>query len=252
MIEPRTTARIQLIGAWCGVAYLVLLFGGWGLVAGFLPPIPPWAGADEIAQLFAQDTTRIRIGMVLTMFGALAMLPFAAVVARAISPIEDGPGVLTYTFLLGAAGNMALTFYPPMWWLTAAYRPDRAPELLYVLNDTAWLQFIGGVTIYLAMPLSLMVVALCDKSPDPVFPRWFGYTMGWVALITVPDQMLFFFHSGPFAWSGILGLWIPATMFGVFFIVNTVVIRRAILRSHPFLTGSNSTSPADLASPKTS
>ncbi|HEX9833485.1 MAG TPA: hypothetical protein VGA66_10455 [Mycobacterium sp.] len=75
--------------------------------------------------------------------------------------------------------------------------------------------------------------------------------MGWVALITVPDQMLFFFHSGPFAWSGILGLWKPAVMFGVFFIANTLVIRQAVLRGHPALTGSNSVEPAQTASPKT-
>ena len=230
-------SRIQLFGAWCGVIYVVMLFVGWGAVAGFLPPISPAAGAAEIAKLFGEDTTRIRIGMVVVMFGVLMMFPFTAVVAQLIARIEGGAGVLTYTFLLGAAGNMALSFYPPIWWLTAAYRPDRGADLIYLMNDMAWLQFIGGVTIYLAMPLSVMVASLCDKSPSRVFPRWCGYANGWIALMTLPDQMLFFFHRGPFAWDGLLGLWIPAVMFGIFFIMNSLVVRNAVLRERATLTG---------------
>ena len=40
----------------------------------------------------------------------------------------------------------------------------------------------------LAMPLSVMVASLCDKSPEPAFPRWCGYTNGWLALTLLPDQ----------------------------------------------------------------
>jgi len=85
--------------------------------------------------------------------------------------------------------------------------------------------------------LSVMVVSLCDKSPNPVFPRWCGYANGSIALVTVPDQMLFFFHRGPLAWDGLLGLWIPAVMFGIFFIMNSLVIRNALLRERATLTG---------------
>jgi hypothetical protein len=224
-------SRVSLFGAWCGVFYVVMLFAGWGLVAGFLlPPVSPASGAAEIARLIGEDTNRIRIGMVVVMFGVLVMFPFTAVAAQMISRVEGGAGVLTYTFLLGAAGNMALSFYPPIWWLTAAYRPDRSADLIYLMNDMAWLQFIGGATIYLAMPLSIMVTSLCDTSAEPVFPRWCGYANGWIALVTVPDQLLFFFHRGPFAWNGIVGLWIPAVMFGLFFIMNALVIRKAVLR----------------------
>ncbi|MCX2930064.1 hypothetical protein ORI20_07255 [Mycobacterium sp. CVI_P3] len=237
MMGTIAKSRIQLFGAWCGVIYTLLIFGGWGIVAGLLPPIAPSAGPEQVARLFAEDTMRIRVGMIIVMFSALMLFPFVAVIAQMIARIEGGAGVLTYTFLLGGAGNMVLSFYPPMWWLTAAYRPDRSADLLYLVNDTAWLQFIGGVSIYLAMPLSIMVASLCDKSPNPVFPRWSGYAMGWIALITIPDQMLFFFHGGPFAWNGVLGLWIPAVMFGLFFLINTFVIRAAVLRERATLTG---------------
>jgi hypothetical protein len=230
LLDPLTKSKIQVFGVWCAIFYLALLFVGWGGVAGFLPPTAPSAGHNQIAALYAGDFTRIRIGMLIVMLAALVFIPFAAVMSQFIARIEGTAGVLTYTFLLGAAGNMALTFYPAIWWLTAAFRPDRAAELIRLMNDMAWLQFLGGVTIYLAMPLAVMVVSLCDKSAEPVFPRWCGYANGWMALTILPDQLLFFFHKGPFAWNGLFGVWIPVVVFSGFFLVNFVVLRQAVLR----------------------
>ena len=228
-MDPLTKSRIELVGAWCAVGYLVLVFSGWGLVPGFLPPTPPSASAAQIAALYDVDYTRIRIGMLLLMLAALVFIPFAAVMTQFIARVEGTASVLAYTFLLGAAGNMVLTFYPAIWWLTAAYRRDRPAELVYLMNDLAWLQFLGGITLYLAMPIAVLVVSLCDRSASPAFPRWCGYANAWMALTIIPDQLLFFFHQGPFAWNGIFGVWIPAVVFSGFFIVNFVALRRTIL-----------------------
>jgi hypothetical protein len=229
-MDPLTKSRIQMFGVWCAIAYLVALFIGWGAIAGFLPPTAPSADAAQIATLYHSDYTRIRIGMLVVMLAALIFIPFAAVTSQFIARIEGTAGVLTYTFLLGAAGNMVLTFYPAVWWLTAAFRPDRRAELIHLMNDMSWLQFLGGVTMYLAMPLSVMVASLCDKSAEPVFPRWCGYTNGWLALTVLPDQLLFFFYKGPFAWNGLFGIWVPVVVFSGFFIVNFVVLRQAVHR----------------------
>jgi hypothetical protein len=126
---------------------------------------------------------------------------------------------------------MVLTFYPAVWWLTAAFRPERAAELIHLMNDMAWLQFLGGVSMFLAMPLSVFVASLCDKSANPLFPRWCGYANAWMALTILPDQLLFFFFKkGIFAWNGLFGIWIPVVVFSAFFIVNIIVMRQAILR----------------------
>ena len=229
-LSEAVKSRIQLFGAWCAIAYLVLLFVGWGGVAGFLPPTHPMDDAGQIAQLYDSDFTRIRIGMVIVMFAALVFVPFVAVMAQYISRVEGGPGVLTYSFLLGGAGNMVLTFYPAIWWLTAAFRPERADELIQLMNDLAWLQFLGGITLYLAMPLAVTVAALADRSERPAFPRWCGYANAFVAIAILPDQLLFFFDEGPFAWNGLFGVWLPVVFFCSFFIINFVAIRQTILR----------------------
>ena len=230
MLDSATKSKIQMFGAWCAIGYLVLVFTGWGAVAGFLPPTDPTDNAAQIGQLYEADFTRIRAGMLIVMFAAVVFIPFVAVMAQFIARIEGGPGVLTYTFLLGGAGNMVLTFYPAIWWLTAAFRPERADELIQLMNDLAWLQFLGGVTLYLAMPLTVLVVALADRSDQPIFPRWCGYANGFVGIAILTDQLLFFFDEGPFAWNGLFGVWLPVVFFCSFFIINFVVARQAILR----------------------
>ena len=229
-MKPTTYSKIQMFGAWCGVGYIVAILVGWAVAAGFFPPHSPSASATDIAAIFQTDYTRIRIGMVMVMFSALIFIPFAALFAQYIAKVEGRIGILTISATLGAAGNMMLTFYPAIWWLTAAFRPDRPIELIYLMNDMSWLQFIGGVSIYLAMPLSLMVAAFCDTSATPVFPRWSAFATLFLVVIGLPDQLLFFFHTGPFSWMGIFGLYVPVGSFCVWFFLVVHLLRQEILR----------------------
>lgn len=215
------TERLHRFGAWCGVGYLVTVGLGWGIIAGFLiPPHDPTYSATTIAAIFESDTTRIRIGMLFVMLAALFMVPFTAVITKVLARLEGGAGTLAYTALIGGVGNMVLTFYPATFWLVAAYRPERDPQLTYLLNDIAWLQLLGGVTMFLALPLSIGVAALVDDRSDPLLPRWLGYFNIWMCIAIVPDQLIFFFRSGPFAWNGVFGLWLPVVAFAGFFITT--------------------------------
>jgi hypothetical protein len=229
-MTKETQSNLQLIAAWCGFWYIVVVLIGWGLVAGFLPPIHPSAPQSAIATTFMSDYFRIRFGMILTMFAALVFIPFTAVLCQYLARIEGRVGILSFSALLGGAATMCLTFYPALWWLIAAYRPGRPPEIVYLLDDVAWLQFLGGVSIYLAMPLSVIVAAFCDTSAEPVFPRWVGYANIWLILILIPDQLLFFFYTGPFAWSGLFGFWLPLLGFGGWPPFTFYFLRKAVLR----------------------
>jgi hypothetical protein len=218
-MNAATKSRIQMFGAWCGLLYVVFVVVGWVVVAGFFPLHLPGASAAEINAIFLADHQRIRAGMIIVMFAAMIMIPFAALICQFISRIEGGAGVLTYSALLGAAGTMVLTFYPAIWWLVAAFRPDRAAELIYLMNDMSWLQFIGGVSMYDAWPIAIAV-----------FPRWVGWYNVWILLMIFPDMLLFFFHEGPFAWNGIFGFWVPLAGFGSWWIVMFFVLRNALRR----------------------
>ncbi|HEX9833545.1 MAG TPA: hypothetical protein VGA66_10755 [Mycobacterium sp.] len=224
--------RTNLFGAWCGIAYIVMLLTGWWLVGGFFPLHSPSAGADEVAEFFRQDVTSLRIGMVIVMWGAAVFIPFTATMADYVAQYEGRNGPLTRTMTLAGYANAMLTFYPPLWWIVNSWRStERSPEMIYLLNDIAWLQFIGGLSLIMPMFVVIAVVALTDRTADPVFPRWTGYQSILTFVLFLPDQMLFFFKSGPFAWNGLLGFWIPLTIFCSWFVMVFWMIRRAVLRT---------------------
>jgi len=223
--------RTKLFGAWCGVAYIVVLLVGWLAVGGFFPLHRPSAGADEIATFFRDHGIRIRLGMVIVMWGAALFIPFTATMADFVARFEGRNGPLTRMMTLAGYSNAMLTFYPPLWWIVNAYRAQqRSADLTYLLNDVAWLQFIGGVSLIMPMYGVVAVVALADTSENPVFPRWFGYQSIMTFLLLVPDQMLFFSKTGPFAWNGLIGFWIPLTALGSWFITIFILMRRTLLQ----------------------
>lgn len=223
--------RTNLAGAWCGVAYVVMLLVGWWVVGGFFPLHRPSAGADEITTFFRDDVVSIRLGMVIVMWAAAVFIPFTATMADYVARYEGRTGPLTRTMTMAGYANAMLTFYPPLWWIANTWRSgERSADVIYLLNDIAWLQFIGGLALIMPMFVVVAVVALTDMSPDPVFPRWVGYQSIMTFMLFLPDQALFFFKTGPFAWNGVLGFWIPLTVFCSWFLAMVYLIRRAVLR----------------------
>jgi len=225
--------KINLFGAWSGILYCVLLFVGWLVVAGFFPLHKPSAGKEEIAAFFQHDVTSIRVGMVMVMWGAAIFLPFTATIADYVSGVEGREGPLTRITTMAGYSNAMLTFYPPLYWLTAAFRPgERAADLTYLLNDIAWIQFLGGLSLVMPIFITVGVSALNDKSANPVFPRWSAFACLWGFFLMLPNQLLFFFKTGPFAWNGLIAFWIPVPCFCVLFIMFFYFLRRAALRQN--------------------
>ena len=230
------TRRINLFGAWCGIAYCVMLFVGWWVIGGFFPLHKPSAGAEEIAAFFRGDVTGIRLGMVIVMWAAAVFLPFTATIADYVSRVEGRNGPLTRIVTMAGFGNAMLTFYPPLWWIANTWRSaERSIDSIYLLNDIAWLQFVGGLSLVMPLFAAVAVAALSDKSARPAFPRWFGYFSLTAFILMLPDQLLFFFKTGPFAWNGLIAFWVPVPMFCIWFVIIFVLMRRSILaesRSH--------------------
>ena len=223
--------KTNLFGAWCGIAYLVMLFAGWFVVAGFFPLHQPSTGAEEIAAVFRGNENAIRAGMVIVMWGAAIFLPFTATIADFIARIEGRNGPLTRIATMAGYGNAMLTFYPPLFWLVAAFRPqERSPDLTYLLNDIGWLQFIGGLSLVMPMIIAVGIAILNDKRAEPTFPRWCGFACFLGFVLMLPDQLLFFFKSGPFAWNGLIAFWIPVPVFCLLFIMFFYFLRLDALR----------------------
>ena len=221
---------IHMACVWSGLAFAVLTLIGGVFFSGFLPPPSAALTADQVADIYRSKPEMIRIGMVMMMAAAALFIPFTSLMTRYIIRVEGEVGVLSIMQIMGGYSNMILFFYPCMWWLTAGFRPERSPELISLIHDAGWLQFQGAMFPFLFMIVSVAIAALVDDSDKPPFPRWLGFYGLLSALMFIPDQIIFFFKTGPFAWNGLFPWWIPAFTFFGWILTMFFVLRKAVIR----------------------
>lgn len=229
-MKRQTEQRIHLLCAWSGLIFAAATLVGIIFLAQFFPPPSPADSATQVAATYQKNTDGIRTGMVLMMLGAGMFIPFTSLITHYIIRIEGKVGVISVMQIMGGYSNMLLFFYPPLWWLTASFRPERNADLIQLLHDAAWLQYLGALAPFLFMLASVAIAAFVDDSERPVFPRWVGWFNLIALIVFLPDQMIFFFKTGPFAWNGIFGWWIPLVDFFGWIVVMFFVLRSACKR----------------------
>jgi hypothetical protein len=231
MSETSAPANYQMLFqracAWSGIACPVLFFAAFAL-ASFIPPIAPSLSPLRVAADYQHHTFGIRFGAVLMLLSGMFYASFTAVISAQMGRI---PGihrsVITTQTVAGAFA--CLTFLvPAMLFEVAAFRPGRSPELTQLLNDMSWIILVMPWPPFMAQNFAFAFAIFNDPRPTPLFPRWLGYVNIWAPLVFSPSVLLPFFKTGPFDWSGIFVIWIPAAVFFIQFVVNTAMLLRAI------------------------
>lgn len=212
--------------AWSGMFGVMVFFLGI-VVASFFPPPSPSLSVEEVATHYQQHATGIRTGMLLMMISGMFIAPFVALISVHLRRMEKGTPLMTYTQL--AAGTSGILFFiiPGVVFLVTAFRPERPPELTYLMNDFSWI-----ITV-LPFPSAFMQnvsIAICifNHPQNTIFPRWLAFFNLWVSLGFVPGSLLPFFRSGVFAWNGLFPFWFAGSVFFLWFVVLLVVLLKAI------------------------
>ncbi|MDO0929014.1 hypothetical protein QQY24_27740 [Streptomyces sp. TG1A-8] len=210
----------------------VILFGaGLYVAAGFIPPPSPSMSPAQVAAMYRDHTTGIRIGMVLAMYAAVLAVPWAAAVATQFKRPGAGSPALAATQVAGVAMAACSGLVSMTCWSVAAFRPDYySPESLTLLNDVGWILFtwtIGSLSLWEA---SLGFAILLDKNSEPAFPRWSGYFCFLVTTLNYPTATTIFFHRGVFAWNGVFVFWTSIGAFFVLMMLFQVLLLRSIGR----------------------
>jgi hypothetical protein len=161
---------------------------------------------------------------------AAFLWPWAAAMAIQMRRIEGAHPVLSLAQFGTASGTVLALMVPAYIWLAVAYRPELLePATLQLMNDYAWLMFIGAFGPGFIQCLSLGFCILSDKSGGAVYPRWLGYANFWIAICFLPGSLLPFFKTGPFAWNGALGFWFVAVAFFTWIILMWWMTHKAIV-----------------------
>ena len=100
MSGPRMDAGAQRMMVWSGPVVVVTFIIGLVPLSHFIPAPRPTASGEEIAALFRDDSTEIRIACALMMIGITFFATWGAGIAVWIRRMESGFPVLTYGSLI--------------------------------------------------------------------------------------------------------------------------------------------------------
>jgi hypothetical protein len=226
--ERPTSVNVQSLSLWLSAFFGLLLLVAFLLFPGFFPPMSPNMSASQVASFYAHHTTMIRASMIIFNLCCVMLLPFFMVIVYQMKRMATPTQVLSYCYLSAAATGVTLFAIADLFWLIAAFRPERDPQLIVLLNDVAWIAFTAPVGMIIAQNLCLGLAVLLDARPDPIFPRWVAGFSFAVAAVMAPSAWAAAVHSGPLAWNGFVSFWLRIFAYALFLIVMFFVLHRAI------------------------
>jgi hypothetical protein len=220
-------AKVQRILIWMGPLMLLLWLISFRL-AGYLPPHRPSATSDQIAALYNAHPVRVRVNLVVTMAASALLVPWCVAIAGQIRRIP-GAKALATTQMLSCTLLSVEFIYPVGIWMADSFRSDdRGADLTRALNDVGWILFVLVIWSVWIQMLAIGAAVLLDNAKHPVLPRWIGYLNLWVALVIVPAGLVLFFKTGPWAWNGLVGFWIPLTALVTWMLAMTWTVHQAL------------------------
>jgi hypothetical protein len=237
---PKTAnIKTQLISLWTvpvfGVIYVIAFIA----FPGFLPPMSPNLTADQVAAFYQEHTAAVQFSMVTYDLLGVMLIPFFMVIVVQMKRMATQSHVFAYCYLTAAVSGATIFALANIFYLVAAFRPDRNPELTLLLNDMAWITFIAPVGMIVGQNLLLGLAVHLDTShsrprppdgPNPVFPRWVGYFSIATALAIAPAALAAIVKTGPFAWDGLVSFWLRNGAYATFLVVMFFVVRAALQR----------------------
>ena len=226
-MDAMSGRRVQLWSVYSVFGFVVLFLIGWVLLARMIPPPSPMNTPEQIGRFYRDHLFGIRVGMVLAIFASALLLPWGGAICAQMLRLEGPRAPLTWAWI-AAQGCVVIEFvYPCAFWLVAAFRPDDVSRV-QTFNDMGWLPFLGIVCTGMFQMVALAVATLRDQRAEPVYPRWFAYFQLWCALGVGLTFGVWIFKTGPLAWDGLIGFWIPVSVYFVWVLTTTVMTGRAI------------------------
>ncbi|MBF4999625.1 hypothetical protein IRT45_21005 [Nocardia sp. BSTN01] len=240
----------ELILVWTVPVVAIVWISAFFLFPGFVHPMSPAMSADEVAAFYRDpgNVPRIRYSMILFNWFCVGLVPILMVLAVQMRRMAHRTPIFSYCVIGCAAGGPTLFLTANLFWIIAAFRPDRDPELTRMFNDLAWVTFTAGVPFLIAQSVFVAIAIYTDRQPRPVFRRWVAHFNLVVAAALVPAAFTALAHSGPFAWNGVLSFWVKNIAITAWIAVMTAVLVRAVSRRRGDDTAPAETTAEGLAS----
>jgi hypothetical protein len=221
--------KVERLCTWSGMVGVTLFFLGF-IFSHFIPPPSPSLSQEQVVAQYQQNANGIRTGMVVMMISGMFIMPMVGVISAQLKRIKGISPALTYAQISAGTAGSVFFIVAAVLFLVTAYRPDRPPELTFMMNDLCWIMVVIPWPPAFIQNIVIATAIIHDESPQPIFPRWLAFFNIWVAIGFLPGSLLPFFKKGPLAWNGIFAFWLAGTVFVIWFIVVTVMLLKAINR----------------------
>ena len=220
-----------MLALWCAPLFAVMVGIGWFWLGDYWMPAAADLTAAATKHYYLIDHKwPIIIGNSIFILACPILCIDSIQTGMMLADIEGRRPVWAISTIVGGVGIAVVTFISNCFWISAAYRPDASADLVVALNDVAWLGFLlGWVWLGLQM-LGTAIVALNDRSPVPVIPKWLAK---WSLVGIIPVGFAAapaFVQSGPFAFHGALAYYTPMAVWGVWLLLHNWFYRKALLR----------------------
>lgn len=206
--------RVQRACIWSIVPFVAIYSFAFVGLAGFVPPISPAASSEEVAAFYEANRFGIRAGQLIMFVSSGFMFIWPAAISAQMAQIE-GPRfpMLAIVQYVTAAVLGILFMICSLLWTCAAFRPEMAPDSIRMFNDSGWLLFVMGYPEYIVQLGCVAIIGLSDMRAQPWLPRWACYMTLWVVFAGLGGSFATFFKTGPFAFNGLIGFWLPIIFF---------------------------------------
>lgn len=201
-------------------AATLMFIAVWPLMHVF-PPFDPALPVAEVAARYRANATGFIAGGILLMFASVLVVPFFGVQATFMKQIEGEHSPLTWAFIAMVGITWITFFLVGLTFMLAAYRPEASDETIRTISDYNFFMLVVPGFLFCGLTGFFGATILGDGRKVPVLPRWLGYFQFWICVLTLPALIVGLFKSGPFAWNGALGFWLPTVAFGAW-VMGTV------------------------------
>lgn len=215
---------------WLSIILLILFAISLVALLRFFPPPPAYLSAEEVAALYRAHSVRMKIGAMLGMTSGGCLIPLSLVISIQMARLEKG--IPIWALLQGLTGVVGSAFFwlPMLIFATAAFTPERSPQLTLILHEFGWLAFITPLALFPLQLIGVIVVSFTKDEEDQhsAFPRWIGYLSAWNFVQAFGGPIAVLFKKGIFAWHGLLPFYLPFAVFSLWIPAMSYTVLRAL------------------------
>lgn len=222
----------ELILLWTLPVVGLIWLSAFLLFPGFVQPMSPTLSAEQVAAFYRdpENLPRIRYSMIVFNWFAVGFIPILALIVLQIRRMAHRTPIFSYAIIACAAGGPTIFLMANLFWLLAAFRPERDPQQTMMFNDLAWVTFSSQVGFLIAQSVILALAIYLDRQARPVFRPWVAHFNLVVAVLLIPAAFVGLALEGPFAWDGLLSFWVRNIAIGLWIVVMGLVLGQAITR----------------------